>query len=529
MINSVEQFGLMFCAISGKPPRFPVLSPRSKCIFEKELIEQYVSDEGKDPITNSPLTVDELIEISQSPEQSSFADSLNSSTLNTNYSIPNLLSSLQNEWDAIMLENFKLRKQLDESTKKLSVAFYERDAAKVVAAKALKARDDIMREMNHLVSQIGNAEVPESLENKDVPSSLPSTNVLLERLLEESRSYLKKTKKVASDFSAPALAPFKLENKWDVNESLTLHRTTSLCHEYQQSVVFQLQDVSQVCYVKGPLSHRVAHVPFSDKVKYLAAASHDRLLVCTADGKMGVSSVSGDQMDVASTTIGNVIFMENHEEILNNDFLWADDSGAVGFTKMDCKETTLLIAGQQPKQFFQAVYHKDGLLLALVNTARIKIFDLTKPNEQSTDFQVGEEIKADGEIKQVRFSSNGYWMIVHCGNTLMAFDLRKSPGTLALSPFELGSGSTKVLWDLDVSARHLAVLREGNDSHHHALEFFSYQKSKKSWEPTDLEVFQLESQGVSHQELNNFLMLYTKEGPAAILQAREQVLFYITK
>ncbi|QLL30354.1 hypothetical protein HG536_0A01710 [Torulaspora globosa] len=520
----------MFCAISGKPPRFPVLSPRSKCIFEKELIEQYVSDEGKDPVTNSPLTVDELIEISQSPEQSSFADSLNSSTLNTNYSIPNLLSSLQNEWDAIMLENFKLRKQLDESTKKLSVAFYERDAAKIVAAKALKARDDIMREMNHLVSQIGDAEVPESLEHQGAPVSLSLvSSALLERLSQESMSYLKKTKKVASDFSVPALAPFKLEGKWDVDKSLKLHRTTSLCLEFQQSVVFQLQDVSQVCYMKGPLSHRVVGAPFSDKVKYLAAASHDRLLICTADGRMGVSSISGDQMEVANTKIGNIIFMENHEEILNDHFLWADDSGAVGFTTMDCKETILLIAGQQEKQFFQAAYHKDGLLLALVNTREIKIFDLTKPEEHSTDFQIGKEIKADGEIKEVRFSSNGYWMIVHCGNTLMAFDLRKSPGTLALNPFELGSGSTKVLWDLDVSARHLALLKEGNDSHQHALEFFSYQKSKKSWEPADLEVFHLESPNLPHEELNNFLMLYTKEGPAAILQAREQVLFYVTK
>ncbi|QLQ77920.1 hypothetical protein HG537_0A01670 [Torulaspora globosa] len=520
----------MFCAISGKPPRFPVLSPHSKCIFEKELIEQYVSDEGKDPITNSPLTVDELIEISQKPEQSSFANSLNSSTLNTNYSIPNLLSSLQNEWDAIMLENFKLRKQLDEITKKLSVAFYERDAAKIVAAKALKARDDIMREMNHLVSQIGNEEVPESVENQDIAlSPSPVTNTLLERLSEESMSYLKKTKKVASDFSAPALASFKLESKWNVNESLQLHRTTSLCHEFQQNVVFQLQELSRVCYLKGPLSHRVAGVPFSEKVKYLAATSHDQLLVCTADGRIGVSNISGDQMEIANTNIGNVIFMENHEQILNDHFLWADDSGAVGFTTMDCKETILLIAGEQQNHFFQAAYHKDGLLLALVNTNKIKIFDLTKPNEQSTDFQVGQEIKADGEIKEVRFSSNGYWMIVHCGTTLMAFDLRKSPGTLALSPFELGSGSTKVLWDLDVSARHLAILKEGNDSHLHDLQFFSYQKSKKSWEPTNLEVFHLESPGVSRQELDNFLMLYTKEGPAAILQAREQVLFYVTK
>lgn len=519
----------MFCAISGKPPRFPVLSPHSKCIFEKQLIEQYVSDEGKDPITNSPLKVEELIEVSQNPEQSAFANSLNSSTLNTNYSIPNLLSSLQNEWDAVMLENFRLRKRLDECTKKLSVAFYERDAAKVVAAKAMKARDDIMREMNQLVSQIGTAEESEPVESEAVPPPLePVASQLLERLAQESASYMKKTKKVSSGFNALDLKPFALATQWDVNGMLKLHRTTSLSLELQQELVFQLQDVSQVCRISGPFSHSVATVPFTDAVSYLAGASDDKLLFCNGDGKMGVCHGTSGQVDFAEANTAKIIFMENHEKILNDHFLWADESGTIGLTTIDCKETSVLIEGQEDEPFFQAAHHKDGLLLALANKDAVKIFDLSRPTEPSTNFRVGNEIEVDGEIREVRFSSNGYWMIVQCGSHLIGFDLRKSPGTLAVNPFELGPVDAKTLWDLDVSGKHLALLREVDESHHN-LDFFSYQKAKKSWEPVDQKSVDISASGSALHEIKSFLMLYTTEGPAAVLQAREQVVLYSTE
>lgn len=509
----------MFCAISGKPPRSPVLSPQSKCIFEKQLIEQYIADEGKDPITNGPLRVDELIEVSQRPEQSSLADSLNSATLNANYSIPNLLSTLQNEWDAIMLENFKLRKRLDDCTKKLSVALYERDAAKIVAARALKASDDIKHEMNRLISRIGDAEESASTENE---ASLGSSSQLSDRLLQESSSYMKKTKKVASKFNASSLAPFALGDRWNVSQSLTLHRSTSLRHEFQQTIVFQLESISEICHLQGPLSHRIAAVPLGERVEYLKAASHDSILFAN-EGYLGVSGAGSEPVQTAEGKIGKIIFMENHEEILNDHFLWADETGKVGFTTLDCKATTTLIEGSETDRYFQAAYHKDGLLLALVNHGTIKICDLSRPMDLPTNFEVGKEVDIDGEIKEVRFSSNGYWMIVHCGDSLLSFDLRKSPGTLAVNPIELKSKDDKVLWDLDVSSKHLALLKQRDQQCD--LQFFSFQKSKKAWELMDGKTFSLET---SDQEVDDFLMLYTKEGPAVVLQTPDQVDLYTT-
>lgn len=130
----------MFCAISGKPTRQPVLSPVSNYIFDKNLIEQYVDANNTDPINNKPLKKEQLIKINNSiTDNTNTLSALNnSSTLNANYSIPNILSTLQNEWDAIMLENFQLRKSLNELNRTLSTTLYERDAAKLIASNLLE-------------------------------------------------------------------------------------------------------------------------------------------------------------------------------------------------------------------------------------------------------------------------------------------------------------------------------------------------------------------------------------------------------
>ena len=52
--------------MSGETPRSPVVSLSSKCVFEKRLLEEYVKEHGKDPVTNEDLTADQIIEINVS-------------------------------------------------------------------------------------------------------------------------------------------------------------------------------------------------------------------------------------------------------------------------------------------------------------------------------------------------------------------------------------------------------------------------------------------------------------------------------
>ncbi|KAK9365782.1 Prp19/Pso4-like-domain-containing protein [Lipomyces kononenkoae] len=132
----------MICSISGTVPNDPVISPNSGNVFDRKLIEAYIAEHGTDPITGDALSIDSLITIKSSttPAPRTPAQA----------SIPNLLQSFQNEWDALVLETLTLRQELHRTRQDLSTALYYHDAAVRVVAKLTKERDDAVRELETL-------------------------------------------------------------------------------------------------------------------------------------------------------------------------------------------------------------------------------------------------------------------------------------------------------------------------------------------------------------------------------------------
>lgn len=134
----------VLCAISQLPPEEPVVSPLSGCVFEKRLIKKYISEYGKDPVTNEPLEEEQLIDIKQFSKV--VRPKLPGAT-----SIPSILSQLRDEWDASMLDSFELKQHLMTTRQELSHALYQLDASYRVIARLKGQNDELqlrLREQN---------------------------------------------------------------------------------------------------------------------------------------------------------------------------------------------------------------------------------------------------------------------------------------------------------------------------------------------------------------------------------------------
>lgn len=113
------------------------------------MIEAYISENHKDPVSGEDLEVEDLIDLKSAKIVTPRPPTLTS--------IPSLLSTFQNEWDALALESFTLRQQLQQTRQELATALYQHDAAVRVIARLSRERDEARDALSKVTIGAGNA------------------------------------------------------------------------------------------------------------------------------------------------------------------------------------------------------------------------------------------------------------------------------------------------------------------------------------------------------------------------------------
>lgn len=131
----------LLCAISGEPAHVPVVSIKSGRVYEDRLIRKYLADhDDQDPIDGTRLDpARDLVAVASGASDPHGAAPPRSAHLT---SVPALLTSLQSEYDSLLLEMASLRRQYDATRQELAAALYSNDAASRVIARIMRERDE---------------------------------------------------------------------------------------------------------------------------------------------------------------------------------------------------------------------------------------------------------------------------------------------------------------------------------------------------------------------------------------------------
>lgn len=425
------------CAISNEVPEVPVVSPVSGQVYERRLIEKYVNESGVDPINKEPLSIEQLIEVKCSPLVKPKPPSATS--------IPAILKSLQDEWDAVMLHSFTLRQQLQTARQELSHALYQHDAACRVIARLNKEVTAAREALATLKPQAGSmtpsvhgtpSHAPPTPSHVEVPAVREATQEaqgmsadIVEKL-QEKATVLTQERKRRGKTVPEELATVEQVREWVTQSSHPgLHSASVpgiLAVDLSQAdsskiltggadknaTVFN-KDTEQVVAVLKGHQKKVNKVVFHPSEDTAITGSHDATVRVWSVASANTTSVlrvhDGPVTGLSLHATGDYILTTSTDQH------WAFSDLRTG--RLISKVTD----PSAPVALTCAQFHPDGLIFGTGTAdAQIKIWDL---KEQSN---VANFPGHTGQVAALSFSENGYYLATAADdNCVKLWDLRK--------------------------------------------------------------------------------------------------------
>ncbi|KAM0801349.1 cell cycle control protein [Usnea florida] len=437
----------MLCAISGEAPQVPVASTKSGNIFEKRLVEAYISEHGKDPVTDEDLTPHDLVELKSSRIVRPRPPTLTS--------IPSLLSVFQNEWDALALETHTLRKHLTQTRQELSRALYEHDAAVRVITRLSRERDDARDALSRITVNGNSASNGDAMQVDS--QALPEHLVAKVEATQEKLSKTRRKRALPEDWATPDA----------ISEFTPTQQSKSLYDGAQEISVDLSGDLVLLGGSDGIAG--VFSIPQNKLVQELAVGSPitgtlwagSKAIVGTSSGTIKVFE-NGVEVSSFSRHAGAVTALALHPS--------GDMLASVGVDKSyilyDLSSSTQAIQIYTDSALTTAQFHPDGHLFAAGGAdGQIKLYEM-KTGVNAANFD------ATGPLEAIEFSENGIWLAaaVKGSTSVSIWDLRKASQIKIL---ETGGQVTSVRWDY--TGQYLATAGPTG------VAVQMYSKSSKAW------------------------------------------------
>jgi len=409
----------MICSLSGETPEEPVVSLKSGHVFEKRLIEKYLeTNNGICPATQQPLTKEDLLPVK--------VNKVVKPRPTTATSIPATLQIFQNEWDALMLETYTLKQQLDSVRQELSHALYQHDAACRVIARLIKERDDARNALATLKSsgRVGGGSDADSMDVDSTSSFRGISEDIQTKLIQKSQELSKDRRKRTT---SPTLATAEDIKSYQVTSSHNTHSSSApgvLCvdiHPTQQNLILT-GGVDAAAIVFDLSSKKIVRSFKEHKSKINDVLFHptqDLLFTCSADNLAKVWSGSDEKsVHTVKTHQGSVVGCTLHP---TGDY-WVTASQDQTWAFHDIAASTCVAQVGIERSIEEVQFHPDGLILGLGTTdGAVKIWDVKSQKEAATF--PGHK----GAISGISFSENGYYLATSAeDNTIRLWDLRKA-------------------------------------------------------------------------------------------------------
>ncbi|KAI6133309.1 nuclear matrix protein NMP200 [Pisolithus croceorrhizus] len=458
---------MYFCGISGEPPQDPVISAKSGHVYERRLILKYITDNGTEPLTGDKLEESDLLTIKANPKAAAPRPP-------TATSIPALLHTLQNEWDALVLETFALRQQYNNTRQELSYALYAQDAASRVIARLIRERDAAREALSNVQATFGVTSAPANGGDVDMAEdggeAAPQEGVLPKEIVDE----IDKTQQALSAMRKKRKVPAGYTSVAGVKTFTAKHTIPSL-HSPSPAGInsIALSRLNPGRFVTGG----------NDKIVQLYDRGTDKVLATLKGHTKRVNQVAfrereGDHTLVLSAGADKIAKIWAHDEASGE----YQPRATIRTHKSDLTgvvvhpTSTLVMLSSLDRTYslhtlsdFAQVYHStpsedpftaidvhpDGALLALgTPTSKIQICDV-RSGEVAAYITPPEATTGPFSINTLSFSENGYHLLAPDSlSSVAVWDLRKMKAAHSI-PLGESFKVSKVLYDW--SAHYLGV------------------------------------------------------------------------